>query len=71
MAAANEERSKIIAENRRLRTALMNPSESQREERLRKQDQDLAVLQEQIVQAQLINENLLAEKKIAELHRTR
>jgi hypothetical protein len=69
MKDANEERAAIIVENRRLRTALTNPSESQKEDRLRAQDQELAVLQEQIVSAQLLNENLQAELKIARLGR--
>lgn len=69
MKDANEERAAIIVENRRLRTALTKPSESQKEDRLRAQDQELAVFQEQIVSAQLLNENLQAELKIARLGR--
>ena len=70
MSSANEERGKIIMENRRLRTALTNPSESQKESRLRQQDAEMAVLQEQIVLQQLINENLKAELKISSLSDT-
>ncbi len=67
MEKANAERMEIVRENRRLRTALTNPSDSQKEERLIQQDMDLAELEELIAQEQLVNSNLQAELKVLQM----